>query len=125
LRRACLDAAQEALGLLAEAGAHVEAIALAHRALVIDPLHEPTWIGLMRAHADAGQPREALRAFAELEAMLRRDLGAPPSEAAARLARRIEAQVGAAAAAAAVAATAVASTAVRAPRNQATQRGGD
>src|SRR5690606_27120968 len=75
LRRACLDAAQEALGLLAEASAHVEAIALAHRALVIDPLHEPTWIGLMRAHADAGQPREALRAFAELEATLRRDLG--------------------------------------------------
>jgi DNA-binding SARP family transcriptional activator len=70
---------------------HLELLRLAGRhdeILAIDPGDEAAHLAVMRAHLDAGNRREALRQFGELELVLEQELGIGPSEEAREQARR-------------------------------------
>ena len=71
-----------ALELLAEAslrgGELAEAADAARAALAAAPFRESAHMLLMEAHAAAGNPAEALRAFEDLRRLLREELGAAP-----------------------------------------------
>lgn len=62
-----------------EAGEITDAVAVLTEAVSLDPLHEPAWRGLMRAHALAGNNAKALEAYEELRRTLADELGADPS----------------------------------------------
>jgi DNA-binding SARP family transcriptional activator len=73
----------EGLGRLV---AHLEAerafgaaIDKARRLLAIDPLDEAAWRSLIRCHASRGERASALHEYHRCAAMLRRELGVPPS----------------------------------------------
>jgi DNA-binding SARP family transcriptional activator len=55
------------------------ALESAHQSLAVDPLREPTWRTLMRAHAALGDRAAALAAFHRLRERLRDELGVGPS----------------------------------------------
>jgi len=59
----------------------------ARQLLQIDPLNEPAWCALMRAHARRGERATALHLYQECASVLRQELGVQPS-AATRLAYR-------------------------------------
>ncbi|WP_170131196.1 BTAD domain-containing putative transcriptional regulator [Deinococcus yavapaiensis] len=75
---------------LQAAGRVSDAIAVAERLLVLDPLSEETWRTLMRLHSHAGDRPAALRAYRRCKDLLRRELDAEPSAPTARLAREID-----------------------------------
>ena len=58
-----------------------------------EPADEPAHLALMRAMADKGDLRGALRQFQRMEQALQRELGAVPSAAAQRLRARLEGAV--------------------------------
>ncbi|MHA6783392.1 BTAD domain-containing putative transcriptional regulator [Pseudonocardia saturnea] len=67
-----------------------EAAAAVAGALVAEqPLHEPVAVTLMRAHAAAGRPAEALRVYARLRVHLAEELGVDPGPEAAHLHGRL------------------------------------
>ena len=89
-QRAALDGLRvRALELLAEAslgaGDVAEAAEAARYAVVAAPFRESAHVLLMEAHAAAGNPAEALRAFEDLRRLLRDELGTAPGVAAMAL----------------------------------------
>ena len=62
-------------------GELAEATAAARGAIVLAPFRESAHRLLMEAHASAGNPAEALRAFEELRSLLRDELGTAPGPA--------------------------------------------
>ncbi len=82
-----------ALELLAEAslrgGELAEAADAARAALAAAPFRESAHMLLMEAHAAAGNPAEALRAFEDLRRLLREELGAVPGPSVMALHERL------------------------------------
>jgi DNA-binding SARP family transcriptional activator/TolB-like protein len=54
-------------------------LAAAAAVLAIDPLHERAWRAMMRAHADAGSPSDAVAAYNRCAAALQDHAGVPPA----------------------------------------------
>ena len=69
-----------------EPGLAVEA---SSEAVAIDPFRESSHLLLMQAHVAAGNPAEALRAYAALRDLLARELGAEPAPELQQLYRRL------------------------------------
>ena len=73
-----------ALEILADAasagGDHAAALAAAEAAVAAEPLRESTHLRVMAAHAGAGNPAEALRAYERCRVVLAEELGVSPSE---------------------------------------------
>ncbi len=90
LREGFLQAVHEAVAALRPAGRPERAIVLARRAIEADPLREQAHRDLMALEAEIGEPGAALRRYRELERVLDRELGAPPSEPTRSLAAEIE-----------------------------------
>jgi DNA-binding SARP family transcriptional activator len=89
-QRAALDSLRvRALELLAEAslraGELADAAEAARAAVAAAPFRESAHVLLMEAHAAAGNPAEALRAFEDLRRLLREELGTAPGVAAMAL----------------------------------------
>lgn len=76
-------------GELLAAGDPASAAAVAGALVAEQPLHEPAAVALMRAHAAAGRPAEALRVYARLRAHLVEELGVDPGPEAAHLHGRL------------------------------------
>ena len=78
------DLRVSALDILADAasagGNHAAAIAAAQAAVVAQPLRESAHLRVMAAHARAGNPAEALRAYERCRLVLADELGVSPSE---------------------------------------------
>lgn len=74
-----------AAGALLEAGEWRDALELASADLVADPLDEQAARTVMRAHAAAGRPAQALTVYAELRATLADELGTDPAGETAAL----------------------------------------
>jgi len=66
--------------LTLELGPSDDAIAIAHRWLELDPLHEPAHRALMSLYAARGDRTSALRQYRECVATLERELGVEPLE---------------------------------------------
>ena len=81
-----LDGYAETTLAIGQAALAVEA---ALEALRCDPLREPSWRCLMRAHDALGNRPEALAAFHRLKAQLREDLGVSPAAETEALFTRI------------------------------------
>jgi predicted ATPase/DNA-binding SARP family transcriptional activator len=82
--------ALERLTAIREArGAHGEAIAVARRRLMLDPLDERTVRDLMRLHAREGNRTAALRQYDRLVALLKKETGGRPEAETAALRERI------------------------------------
>jgi predicted ATPase/DNA-binding SARP family transcriptional activator len=84
-RQAELDELRvSALEILADAasagGDHAAALAAAEAAVAAQPLRESAHLRVMTAHAGAGNPAEALRAYERCRMVLAEELGASPSE---------------------------------------------
>lgn len=75
---------------LEEGRRYPEAIELAGRLVGLDPMVEAPYRLVMRLHLLGGDRAAALKAFAELRGMLRREWGAEPSEETIALAEGIE-----------------------------------
>ncbi|GAA2733126.1 hypothetical protein GCM10010360_21100 [Streptomyces nogalater] len=73
-----LSAEELRAALLLQEGRINEAITSAERLVEQDPLREASWVVLMRALYFADRPAEALRRYAEVRALLARDLGLDP-----------------------------------------------
>ncbi|WP_268253348.1 BTAD domain-containing putative transcriptional regulator [Streptomyces sp. MBT70] len=73
-----LSAEELRADLLLQEGRINEAITSAERLVERDPLREASWVVLMRALYFADRPAEALRRYAEVRALLARDLGLDP-----------------------------------------------
>lgn len=84
-----LSALAQALG---EAGDTVRATDFALRAVAADPLHEGTYLTLMRLYAQAGRAREALRQYDRLWRLLRKEFSAVPSSEARQMAKELRAR---------------------------------
>jgi DNA-binding SARP family transcriptional activator/class 3 adenylate cyclase len=84
----------EALGHLLRhlegVGEFDRAVEYARQGVSADPLREETHRDLMRLLAASGQPQAGLRQYAELERLLREEMGAEPEAATCALAREIE-----------------------------------
>ena len=80
-----LHALEQAAHLEAARGAYRAAIALLRKALVEDPLHESSYLALMRYLALDGRRTEALRVYHRLRTVLARHLGVKPQVEAVRL----------------------------------------
>lgn len=92
LRAAVARAARDLGAALAAAGDAPGAVDALRRAIAADPLSEEAHRELMAAHAAAGDSAAALRVHAELEAVLRRELGVAPALATTELARGLRAR---------------------------------
>jgi predicted ATPase/DNA-binding SARP family transcriptional activator len=90
LREAFLAAAHELVAGRLHAGDPAAARDLARRAAAADPLSEPARRDLMRVLAALGDRAAAARELRELEGLLARELGVPPSAETRALAREIE-----------------------------------
>ncbi len=93
-RRGVLDGLRvRALEVLAEAslraGEPPEAAEAARAAVAAAPFRESAHVLLMEAHAAAGNPAEALRAFDDLRRLLREELGTAPGPLAMALHERM------------------------------------
>ncbi len=69
----------------AQCGRHQLAVQAAEQAIVLEPFRERTHQLLMRAHAAAGNPAEALRVFDRCRRLLAKELGAYPAAETAAL----------------------------------------
>jgi DNA-binding SARP family transcriptional activator len=69
------------VGLLEHDRAYADAIAYAQRLCRLDPLDEDAWCALMRCHARRGDRATALHLYQEIAALLKKELGIPPSAA--------------------------------------------
>lgn len=76
--RRFLEAATMLIHAYSNRSAHQEAIAVAQRALEVDPSHEGLHRQLMMLHAAADDRRAALRQFEECVVLLERELGVSP-----------------------------------------------
>ncbi len=85
LREQWLEAVDRLAGLYASSGRHEEAIALAERGLLAEPLHEPLYRSIMRAHVSAGRRAHALATYERCERVLRGGLGVSPDPETAAL----------------------------------------
>ena len=56
-----------------------EAIACCERLLVLDPLDEPTYLGLMQLYETVGAPRKGLQVYERLRAVLHDEVASSPS----------------------------------------------
>jgi DNA-binding SARP family transcriptional activator len=81
LRRLALATLDEVGPLLEAAGERGAALAYAERALVLDPLAEATYRGLIRLHDERGDRARALRVYHECVTTLHEELGVEPSAA--------------------------------------------
>ncbi|MBW2256676.1 MAG: hypothetical protein JRI25_19055 [Deltaproteobacteria bacterium] len=86
LRELFIGTVHQLATLLGEAREFGRAIAITRRAIVADPVHEGPHRDLMHLYRGAGEPHAALRQYAELEGVLRRELGTSPSAATQKLA---------------------------------------
>jgi DNA-binding SARP family transcriptional activator/Tfp pilus assembly protein PilF len=75
-----------------DADAFDDAVALAHRLLATDRVHEGTWRALMRLHMQAGLGSKALQCWADCRRALREELGVEPSPSTAALAATLAAE---------------------------------
>src|ERR687898_98557 len=91
LRSSCLTVLTRLAGLHEERGERPYAIAVHERILQTDPLDEAAHAGLMRLHAQMGNPQLALAHYARLQSLLDRELGTPPEPATQALAAAIRA----------------------------------
>jgi DNA-binding SARP family transcriptional activator len=73
--------------LLEQQRAFADAIEYAQQRLRLDPLDEQAWCALMRCHARRGERATALHLYQQCAALLKKELGVPPS-AATRLTYR-------------------------------------
>jgi predicted ATPase/DNA-binding SARP family transcriptional activator len=89
LRSSYLTLLTRLAGLHEERGEHPYAIAAHERILQSDPLDEAAHAGLMRLHAQMGNPQLALAHYARLQSLLDRELGVPPEPATQALAAAI------------------------------------
>lgn len=80
-----LQALEQAAHLEAARGAYQRAIMLLRKAIAEDPLHESSYLALMRYLALDGRRTDALRVYHRLRAVLARHLGVEPQVEAARL----------------------------------------
>src|SRR5262245_12710460 len=71
-------------------GAYDQAAALAHRLLMLDPLHEAAHRALMLVYAEQGQTALALRQYQQCRDALQRDLGVSPETETDNLYRSIQ-----------------------------------
>ena len=62
---------------------------LARDVVALEPFRETAWRRLMRVLADAGNRAEALRAYAECRALLKKELGVMPSAETEKIARAL------------------------------------
>jgi class 3 adenylate cyclase len=85
-------ALRQLIASLESAGDLDRAIEYANRGVSADPLREEAHRELIRLYAAAGQPAAALRHFAELERLLKQELGSMPEAATRTLVREIERQ---------------------------------
>lgn len=72
-----------------EPAAHERAVALAHRLLASDPVHEGCYRALMQLHARAGLRAKALQTWNECREALQRELGVEPSAETAALVEQL------------------------------------
>jgi DNA-binding SARP family transcriptional activator len=100
VRGAWADGMEALAAQLAAAGRHDDARDVCERLVAREPLRESAHRQLMAALAAAGEPARALAHYDALARRLRRELGAPPSRETQRLAERLAAARGGAAAAA-------------------------
>ena len=91
LARANVDALCGLADALAMTGDPAQAIERARQATAADPLREESHQLLMRLFANAGQSAAALRAYREMERILRQEFDVAPSPESRNLAQRIEA----------------------------------
>src|SRR5918997_218826 len=91
LRSSYLTVLTRLAGLHEERGELPHAIAVHERILQTDPLDEAAHAGLMRLHAQMGNPHLALAHYARLQSLLDRELGTPPEPATQALAAAIRA----------------------------------
>src|SRR5918998_1001329 len=91
LRSSYLTVLTRLAGLHEERGDLPHAIAVHERILRTDPLDEAAHAGLMRLHAQMGNPQRALAHYARLQSLLDRELGTPPEPATQALAEAIRA----------------------------------
>ncbi len=72
----CIDRAGN---LLAQANMHEHAARYYHQALLVDPLSEPMYRGLIQCYSRAGRPSEAHATYERCRRVLASTLGMPPS----------------------------------------------
>ncbi|HLV81924.1 MAG TPA: tetratricopeptide repeat protein [Chthonomonadaceae bacterium] len=89
LQATYLSALRQLVKLLARTREFDQAIAFTRRALSADPLREELHRNLMRLYAAIGQPFAALEHYAELERLLRAEVGAAPAPATRELAEQL------------------------------------
>jgi DNA-binding SARP family transcriptional activator len=81
LRQRAREVLARLVGLLEHDRDFGDAIEYAQRALRLDPLDEQRWCALMRCHARRGERATALHLYQQCAALLKEDLGIPPSAA--------------------------------------------
>lgn len=84
------ECARRLIHLLAEQGDLAEALQYGIQALAIDPLREENHRLLVRLYEAAGQPEAALRQYADLQRLLKQELGTVPSEESRKLASAVQ-----------------------------------
>lgn len=92
LARVHLDVLAALVQRLLRDGHAEHAVALAHRAVAVDPLREPAHRDLIRALAADGRRAEALRHYQMLEQLLDEELGLGPDEESQALAGQLRAR---------------------------------
>ena len=81
LRRRASQVLARLVGLLEGDRAFGDAIEHAQQLVRLDPLDEPAWCALMRCHARRGERATALHVYQQCAAVLKKELGIPPSAA--------------------------------------------
>ncbi len=89
LTERCIQALHQLTGLLTQERDFDGALTAARRAVALDPIREESYRTLMRVTAATGQLTAALQQYAELEQVLREQLGQRPSSRAQQLAQEI------------------------------------
>jgi DNA-binding SARP family transcriptional activator len=89
------EAVRTLVPLLEQEGEPEQALQVALRAVAVDSLREESHRRVIRLYGVTGQPEAALRQYEELQALLREELGAGPSEETRRVAEAIRDRLGA------------------------------